>query len=204
MKEVPKENYKKSDQMLDLNYKGKFSSYKDLPESNIEIAITGRSNSGKSSFLRSISSQKKIIKTSSQPGSTRKIHYYDMNFLSFVDLPGYGYAKISHSHRDYLSEMISNYLQKRKNLKYLFITIDIRRDIEFEEQYLLSEMDQKDTYAILILTKIDKINQKNFHTRKKYFQSLQKIHKIHQIFFVSNLSGKGHHQVIQWISNEMT
>lgn len=190
---------KQNDEYIQVSYAGNFFSVQDLPASIEEIAITGRSNSGKSSFIRSISNQKKNIKVSSRPGSTRKLHLYQTQTFSIVDLPGYGYAKVSRSRRDMLSEMIAGYLNNRNVLKYLYVTMDIRRDLREEEIYLSEITNEKKIPLIMILTKTDKINQKEFSRRKKYFESIQSELGISNLFYVSNLTGKGFSDVLRFL-----
>ncbi len=187
---------------ISIKYIDKFSSWDMLPDSPAEVCVMGRSNSGKSSFIRSISGQKKSIHVSSTPGATKKLFYYESPGFSLVDLPGYGYAKIAHSYRDFLSGMIGNYLLNRPNIIKIYVTMDIRREITDEEVQLLDFMetrkiDNRDFSFIFILTKTDKLNQKDYNKRMKYFEFKKNELGIDEIYPVSNLTLKGYEKVME-------
>ncbi|MBQ7652889.1 MAG: YihA family ribosome biogenesis GTP-binding protein [Clostridia bacterium] len=99
-----------------------------LPEYNKEIAVVGRSNVGKSSFINFLTDNGKLARTSSTPGRTRLINYFDVNKGEFtlVDLPGYGFAKVSNDEKEKWKKIIENYLQNSKNLLHVFIITDIK------------------------------------------------------------------------------
>lgn len=93
----------------------------------LEIAFVGRSNAGKSSFINSLVGQKRLAKTSSTPGLTKMVNYFLINDkFYFVDLPGYGYSKTGKKHQELWSELIEDYLKLSKNLKLVFMLVDIR------------------------------------------------------------------------------
>jgi len=129
-------------------------------QSNLpEYAFIGRSNVGKSSLINMLGNSNKLAKTSSTPGKTRLINYFLVNESWYlVDLPGYGYAKISKKDRENLSKIITGYITKRKNLICLFVLIDIRHaplksDIEFMEWLGINMV----PFA-MVYTKCDKLN----------------------------------------------
>lgn len=132
----------------------------DFPKEELpEIAIVGRSNVGKSSLINTLLSRKGLAKTSSTPGRTQLINFFRINHkLIFVDLPGYGYAKVSASVRKSWQPMIEGYLKDRENLKGVVLIMDIRRPPEEEEDMLLDFLSSFSTPSILALTKADKLS----------------------------------------------
>lgn len=124
-----------------------------------EIAFVGRSNSGKSSLINALVNRKNLVKTSSNPGCTRLINFFEINGeLSFVDLPGYGYAKISKNIRNSWGKMIEDYLEKRKTLKAVVLIMDIRRIPGEEETGLVAWLAERGRLCIPVLTKADKLS----------------------------------------------
>ncbi|MGM0418019.1 MAG: ribosome biogenesis GTP-binding protein YihA/YsxC [Thermodesulfobacteriota bacterium] len=136
---------------------GKPSEYppEDLPE----IAFAGRSNVGKSTLVNCLVNRNKLVKTSKTPGRTQRINFFEVNkSVRFVDLPGYGYAKVSKQMRGQWEHMIETYLLSRKNLKALVWIIDIRREpAEFEYNFGLW-LNQNNIPYINVLTKADKLS----------------------------------------------
>lgn len=134
-----------------------------------EIAVAGRSNVGKSSLLNHLFQSRDLVKTSSVPGKTQLINFFTLNdYLSFVDLPGYGYAKVPTDVRKKWGPMIQEYLEKRSQLKLILLLFDIRRIPNDEDRELIEWMVEADKSVILVLTKIDKVtkNEKAANTRK--------------------------------------
>ena len=136
----------------------------DLPE----IAFAGRSNVGKSSLINTLIQRKDMVKTSSKPGCTQLINFFLINeILSFVDLPGYGYAKVSKKIRAQWQPMVEQYLSFRKNLYGLILLIDIRRDPKKEEFDLLEWLEAHEMPYLVILTKSDKLSKTK--QKKRFF-----------------------------------
>lgn len=125
-----------------------------------EIAFAGKSNVGKSSLINSLINRKALARTSSQPGKTQTINFYNVNeALYFVDLPGYGYAKVSVSIKEKWGKMIENYLEKSKQLKLIFLLVDIRHEPSANDKMMYDWIVYQGYHPIIITTKLDKIKR---------------------------------------------
>ena len=125
-----------------------------------EIAFVGKSNVGKSSLINSLVNRKALARTSSQPGKTQTINFYNVNeALYFVDLPGYGYAKVSVSIKEKWGKMIENYLEKSKQLKLIFLLIDIRHEPSANDKMMYDWIVYHGYHPVIIATKLDKIKR---------------------------------------------
>ena len=139
------------------------------PETELpEVAFAGRSNVGKSSLINTLVNRKNLVKTSQTPGKTRLINFFAINErFFFVDLPGYGYARVSKKERSRWGPMVESYLTERDNLKGVVILQDIRREPEAEERDLVGFLNQISLPFIYILTKADKLSKNKQFARKK-------------------------------------
>jgi GTP-binding protein len=125
-----------------------------------EIAFAGRSNVGKSSLINTLIQRKDMVKTSSRPGCTQLINFFLVNDdLCFVDLPGYGYAKVSKTVRAQWQPMVETYLSSRQNLLGLVLLMDIRRDARKEEFEMAEYLTSKGMPFLVVLTKADKLSK---------------------------------------------
>ncbi|OQY02268.1 MAG: YihA family ribosome biogenesis GTP-binding protein [Desulfobacteraceae bacterium 4572_130] len=133
----------------------------NYPDDNFsEIAFAGRSNVGKSSLINTLLNRKKLVKTSSRPGCTQLINFFKINEeFFFVDLPGYGYAKVSKKVRFTWGPMIQTYLANRNNLMGVIFLMDIRRDPREQEFKFIDWLFNKSIPVLTILTKADKISK---------------------------------------------
>jgi len=125
-----------------------------------EMAFAGRSNVGKSSLINTLVNRKRLVKTSSTPGRTQLINFFDINNrFTFVDLPGYGYAKVPTAVRKKWGPMIETYLSGRDSLKGVVVIMDIRRTPREEEHHLIAWLAHYSIARILVLTKADKLSK---------------------------------------------
>ena len=145
------------------NFIGSFPSFESLPKDiGSEIAFCGRSNCGKSSVLNALTNNKKLAKTSKTPGRTQSINVFEIDKnkqFKIIDLPGYGYAKVSKSTRADWGVSIDNYLNKRICLKALVIIMDIRHPLKDEDLALINWCEVKDLPLIALLNKSDKLSK---------------------------------------------
>lgn len=132
-----------------------------LPENLLpEIAFAGKSNVGKSSLINALMNRKSLARTSQQPGKTQTINFYNINKeLYFVDLPGYGYAKVSQETKEKWGKMIERYLKKSKQLKLIFLLIDIRHEPSANDRNMYEWIVYNGYNPIIIATKSDKISR---------------------------------------------
>lgn len=125
-----------------------------------EIAVVGRSNVGKSSLLNNLFQTKSLVKTSSTPGKTQVINFFTVDDrLAFVDLPGYGYAKVPLEVRKQWGPMVESYLANRETLKAILFLFDIRRTPNDDDKKLMEWIAFHQKALFLILTKVDKVSQ---------------------------------------------
>ena len=125
-----------------------------------EIAFVGRSNVGKSSFINAFLGRKNLAKTSSKPGKTRTINFYNIdNKFRLVDLPGYGYAKVSKKEKEKWDKLINEYLHDRENLKEVFLLVDIRHEPTDLDRQMYDWIIESGFTGFIIATKYDKISK---------------------------------------------
>ena len=133
-----------------------------------EVAFAGKSNVGKSSLINALMNRKALARTSAQPGKTQTINFYNINDAMYlVDLPGYGYAKASEEVKAKWGKMIENYLHTSKQLKAVFLLIDIRLDPSANDRMMYEWMVYQGFAPIIIATKLDKIKRSQIQKNVK-------------------------------------
>lgn len=144
-----------------------------LPDNILpEIAFGGKSNVGKSSLINALLNRKSFARTSSQPGKTQTINFYNINnFMYCVDLPGYGFAKVSKELQEKWGRMIENYLHKSKVLKAVFLLIDIRHEPSVNDINMYQWILSNGYKPIIIATKLDKINRSQVQKQIKLIRT---------------------------------
>lgn len=132
-----------------------------IPQNSMpEIAFAGKSNVGKSSLINALMNRKSLARTSSSPGKTQTINFYNINdVLYFVDLPGYGYAKVSQQEKEKWGKMVERYLHQSKVLVAVFLLVDIRHDPSANDKVMYDWILANGFHPIVIATKADKINR---------------------------------------------
>ena len=132
-----------------------------LPENTLpEFAFAGKSNVGKSSLINALMNRKAYARTSSQPGKTQTINFYKINdAFYYVDLPGYGYAKVSLEAKEKWGKMIERYLSRSRMLKMVFLLVDIRHDPSANDKSMYDWIVYNGYHPVIIATKLDKINR---------------------------------------------
>ncbi len=140
-----------------------------LPENTIpEVAFSGKSNVGKSSLINGLLNRKSLARTSSQPGKTQTINFYKVNKeLYLVDLPGYGYAKVAQEIKAKWGKMIENYLHGSKQLRAVFLLVDIRHEPSANDKEMYHWIIHQGYEPIIIATKLDKIKRSQVQKQLK-------------------------------------
>lgn len=172
-----------------------------LPKNDkIEIAFAGKSNVGKSSLINALMNRKSYARTSSQPGKTQTINFYNINdMLYFVDLPGYGYAKVSEKLKEKWGKLIERYLRSSEQLKIIFLLIDIRHDPSENDRNMYEWITANGYDPIIIATKLDKINRSQIDKQVKIIRNGLKTRPGTKILPFSSLSKQGRDEIWECI-----
>lgn len=176
----------------------------DMPE----YAFIGRSNVGKSTLINLITDRKSLAKTSVKPGKTQLINHFIINKNWYlVDLPGYGYAKTSKSHRLEFQKYIKQYITRRENLMNLFVLIDSRHDLMKIDAEFMQWLGENGVPFSIVLTKIDKLSSSQLNKNLKKFKAdmLKTWEEVPKIFITSSLNRQGKDEILNYIGtvNEM-
>lgn len=171
-----------------------------------EFAFIGRSNVGKSSLINSLCRQGKLAHTSSTPGKTRLINHYLINDRWYmVDLPGYGYAKISREDRKELGEMIRSYINGSQELVSLFVLLDSRHPLQKVDLSFLIELGEAEVPFSLIFTKSDKMAKEALKARIDENKELllEYWEELPEIFISSSETGTGRAEILDYIEKHI-
>mgnify|MGYP001443820343 CR=1 FL=1 len=146
-----------------LSFKLGIKNQEDLPQNNLpEVAFAGRSNVGKSSLINNLTFQKNIARVSKKPGSTQQINFFEISeVLRIIDLPGYGFAKVSKSDKEEWDKLIEQYFITSPSLNRVFLLIDGRRGIKDIDLNFMKNLEKFAIVFEVIVTKIDKLDYKN-------------------------------------------
>lgn len=176
-----------------------------LPETKLpEIAFAGKSNVGKSSLINALINRKSLARTSSQPGKTQTINFYNVNKeLYFVDLPGYGYAKVSKEEQAKWGALIEKYLQTSKQLKAVFLLIDIRHEVKAHDKEMYDWIRYNGYDPVIIATKADKISRNQMAKQMKVIREGLGVAKASDITILpfSALTKQGRDEIWDVITN---
>ena len=135
------------------------------PAENIEIAFVGRSNVGKSSLLNRLFNRKSLARVSSVPGKTVTINFYDCDGIKMVDLPGYGYAKVSHDEKRRWSELMESYFKSGRKIKLVVQLTDMRHSVTQQDIDMMRFLKSNGYPFIVVMTKCDKLNKTEYARR---------------------------------------
>ncbi|MCD5491450.1 ribosome biogenesis GTP-binding protein YihA/YsxC [Lactobacillus delbrueckii] len=175
------------------------------PEGGLdEIALAGRSNVGKSSFINTLLQRKNLARTSSSPGKTQTLNFYgvdsDQADFYLVDVPGYGYAKVSKKQREEFGEMIQDYLETRAYLKGLILLIDGRHEPTADDIAMYDYAQYLNLPILLVATKMDKIKKNAFNKTEAAFRKHLNLNKDNVTFLpFSSVTKLNVDQVKDWI-----
>lgn len=177
---------------MKLNYNkaeffASYGTFSQIPESgNIEIAFAGHSNVGKSTLINKLFNRKNLARVSSVPGKTATINFYKLEDIYFVDLPGYGYAKVSKSEKERWSGLIGGYLESDRNIRLVFMLIDMRHAPTKDDVQMVNYLIDTETPFVIVLTKADKLNKSEREKRLRAFENeIPCFSDIHSIPFSS-------------------
>jgi GTP-binding protein len=175
---------------------------KELPSDDMpEIALIGRSNVGKSSLINALVEKKELARTSSTPGKTQSLNYYQFDDFYLVDMPGYGYAKSSKTSREQWAGLIEQYFVSRKELRGIGILLDARH-IGLENDKLVMEwLSDLEHPWFIILTKADKVKQQDISAHEKFLK--QEFERADVVFKTSSKDGKGIRTLRQYIKDQV-
>ena len=160
----------------------------DLPE----IALAGRSNVGKSSFINKILNRKKLVRISSKPGKTQTLNFFLINeMMHFVDVPGYGYAKVSKTEREAWGKMIETYITSRDQLRAVVLLVDLRHSPTKDDVMMYDFLKHYQIPVIIVATKADKIPKGKWDKHAKVVRETMQIEEGDELVLFSSETGMG-------------
>lgn len=148
-------------------FKAAYGTFGQLPDSDLpEIAFAGRSNVGKSSLLNKLFGRKNLARVSSVPGKTITINFYQVDEYNFVDLPGYGYAKVAKTEKDRWAEMMEGYFNSDRNIKLVVQLVDMRHPPTKDDIMMMEFLQSTGYEFIVVMTKSDKLKKKKDYNER--------------------------------------
>jgi GTP-binding protein len=169
-----------------------------------EYAFIGRSNVGKSSLINALVQKKNLAKTSQTPGKTQLINHFQIDKKWYlVDLPGYGYAKVSKTDREKFEKMIHEYLENRENLMYTFVLVDIRHEPQKLDMEFMNNLGEQGIPFCIVFTKADKLSQTAVNKSLEVYQAqmLETWEEMPQFFVTSSVNGSGRDEILATIES---
>ena len=169
-----------------------------------EYAFIGRSNVGKSSLINALVQKKNLAKTSQTPGKTQLINHFQIDKKWYlVDLPGYGYAKVSKTDREKFEKMIHEYLENRENLIYTFVLVDIRHEPQKLDMEFMNNLGEQGIPFCIVFTKADKLSQTAVNKSLEIYQEkmLETWEEMPQFFVTSSVNGSGRDEILATIDS---
>lgn len=173
-----------------------------LPESDrVEFVFSGRSNVGKSSLINRLCSRKNLARVSSTPGKTATINFYSVDDLYFVDLPGYGYAKVSNADRDRWDKLINSYFEEERNNELLIQLLDCRHDPSADDVQMLQFLHYHRIPFVIVLTKADKLKKSQIAETQAKFEKIGLQYGSRAVFLTSAEKGTGMEELKQYLES---
>lgn len=173
-----------------------------LPESDrVEFVFSGRSNVGKSSLINRLCSRKNLARVSSTPGKTATINFYSVDDLYFVDLPGYGYAKVSNADRDRWDKLINSYFEEERNNELLIQLLDCRHDPSADDVQMLQFLHYHRIPFVIVLTKADKLKKSQIAETQSRFEKIGLQYGSRAVFLTSSEKGTGMEELKQYLES---
>ncbi len=173
-----------------------------LPESDrAEFVFSGRSNVGKSSLINRLCSRKNLARVSSTPGKTATINFYSVDDLYFVDLPGYGYAKVSNADRDRWDKLINSYFEENRNNELLIQLLDCRHDPSADDVQMLQFLHYHRIPFVIVLTKADKLKKSQIAETQSRFEKIGLQYGSQKVFLTSSEKGTGMEELKQYLES---
>ncbi|MBM6613933.1 YihA family ribosome biogenesis GTP-binding protein [Desemzia sp. RIT804] len=178
---------------------------KQYPTTNLpEIALAGRSNVGKSSFINKMTNRKKLARTSSKPGKTQTLNYYKIEEkFYFVDVPGYGYAKVSKTERAKWGEMLETYFTQRETLKLAICVVDFRHPPTNDDVQMYDFLKYYNIPVLVLATKVDKIPRSKWNKHEKIVREGFDLDPEDKILTFSSETGLGMNEVWKYIEEKI-
>lgn len=174
-----------------------------LPENRLpEVAFAGKSNVGKSSLINALMNRKAYARVSAEPGKTQTINYYNINdSLYYVDLPGYGYAKVSQEVKAKWGKMIERYLNSSKQLRCVFLLVDIRHEPSANDKQMYDWIIAAGFHPVIVATKADKISRGQVPKQIKLIRETLKMRADGLIFPFSAQTKQGREEIWDYIES---
>lgn len=174
-------------------------------DNRVEIAFVGRSNVGKSSIINALTNRRKLAKVSQTPGKTRLINFFLINDdFYLVDLPGYGYAKVSKKEKESWGNTIETYLNNRHELKRVVLLVDSRHKPTNDDIMMLNWIKHYDYDVVVVATKSDKLSNNELRKSEKLIKETLKLDKEDRFYFFSSLNKKGKDELIDNLFGDLS
>ncbi|MBE6830701.1 MAG: YihA family ribosome biogenesis GTP-binding protein [Ruminococcaceae bacterium] len=172
-----------------------------LPESTLpEIVFSGRSNVGKSSLINKLVNRKSLARVSAKPGKTGTINFYNLQTCRLVDLPGYGYAKVSQSEKKRWSELVEGYFSAQRNVRLVIQIIDMRHSPSADDLDMIEYLINSGTHFLIAATKSDKLNKTERMNQLRLFQEMFSQAEGLKLIPFSSVNGEGVEEIRNIIS----
>jgi GTP-binding protein len=186
----------------DAEFEKSVGNLNQLSNDNLpEIVFSGKSNVGKSSLINKILNRKSLARVSTKPGKTININLYNLKSLRFVDLPGYGYAKVSFSEKKRWSQLVEGYFKLKRNIAFVVQIVDMRHPPSILDMQMIEFLHSIGLPFVIVFSKSDKLNKTQRSEREKSIkQEIAKYDDVPKIVF-SSVSGEGLEKIRSVISN---